>query len=198
MVSIGFVVEGHSEKMLLSSDIFKEYCRRIGVSIHSPIINAEGGGNLLPNYMENHLRGLTQISPPDKIVVLTDREREPTVEAVRERILVERFRGQIDFVFISVKAIEAWCLADGAAIARWLGISEFSEECPETTPDMPWDRLKAIANDYGKPGPGRNRLFFMRKILKCGFSIERAARHPHCPSAREFHEILVEWGGEVS
>ena len=65
----------------------------------------------------------------------------------------------------------------------------------ETRPELPtntcWDRLKEISRMRNQRGPGRNRLVFARKMIgRYQFDINRAARHPHCPSARYFIDRL--------
>ncbi|EDN65446.1 hypothetical protein BGP_6350 [Beggiatoa sp. PS] len=58
---------------------------------------------------------------------------------------------------------------------------------------MPWDCIKEIGKNYHKTkrGPGSTRKIFARKMINTfNFSIERAANHPHCPSAKYFLEKL--------
>lgn len=95
-------------------------------------------------------------------------------------------RGHTNLIFIAVKALEAWFLADTDAMRRWLNAPEFFEPAPEQTPGMPWERLKEIAKEQGSRGPGGNKVLFAKKM--CGvdlrYEIDRAARHPACPSAK--------------
>jgi len=197
MVKIGFIAEGDSECVLLKSDSFKNWCRVVGIEIIAPVINAGGGGNLLPEFFTNYEQRLSTTGHPDKIVVLTDREKAPTDKIVQRRILAvnkkKTKKKRIDYVFISVKALEAWFLADSKAMSNWLK-ERFQEEYPERTKGTPWERIKEIASDKSR-GPGRNHLAFAQTIIKHhGFSIEQAAKHPNCPSVKEFHDTLKEWG----
>ena len=48
MVKIGFIVEGDCEKIFIESDNFKNWANMQGIEICSPVVNAKGGGNLLP------------------------------------------------------------------------------------------------------------------------------------------------------
>ncbi len=195
MVRVGFIVEGDSEKILLESPSFRTWCESIGVEIVDPVINAGGGGNLLPKYLGNHLARLTENSDtPDRIVVLTDLEDEDSTEVVRTRILSEGFEEKIDVVFIAVKALEAWFLADTQAMRHWLNTPGFVENFPEKTFDKPFERVKEIAALLQKRGPGGKVTFARAMVSKYGFSIENAARHPHCPSAKKFYQTLNDWG----
>lgn len=137
MVKIGFIVEGDSEKVLIESDGFQVWARAQGLEVCSPVINAKGGGNLLPHHIKPMLAQF-QKSAPDHIVVLTDLENEPNIESVKRRITFEH----VNLIFVAVKALEAWFLADTEAMRNWLEKEDFVEEFPERTPAMPWDRLK--------------------------------------------------------
>jgi hypothetical protein len=59
-------------------------------------------------------------------------------------------------------------------------------------PALPWERLKSLASEYNKRGPGGSKPVFAMQMTKhYGFSLKRAADHPNCPSATEFYEFLV-------
>ncbi len=205
MVRVGFIVEGESEKMLMESVSFRDWCSRIGIETVTPIINAGGGGGLLPEFFQNYEKRLSTNGRPDKIVVLTDREKAPTNAVVKKRILRvnemptggAKKKKRIDYVFVSVKALEAWFLADDKAMSSWLKAT-FHEDFPERTAGMPWDRIREIAAHRNR-GPGENHLSFAKTLINShGFTIENAARHPHCPSVQEFYRTLGGFGEETS
>lgn len=195
MVKVGFIVEGDSEKVLIESAGFKKWASDQGLEICSPVINAKGGGNLLPHHIRPMLAQIER-SQPDHIVILTDLEDATDVEAVKTRITTEH----TDLIFIAVKALEAWFLADTDAMRRWLNAPEFFEPTPEQTPGMPWDWLKEVAKVRGSRGPGSNKVIFAKKM--CGvamqYELERAAAHPACPSAKAFRDGLLELSGNNS
>lgn len=177
---IGFIVEGGSEKIVVESARFKTFLNNNGCELVTPVIDATGGGNLLPQNIGSFLARFN-LEDVDHIFILTDLETNPNVDAVRQRIQNE----SIQFSFVAVKALEAWYLADSSAMNAWLKVSDFYEEQPEKTPNMPWDRLKEIATERGKRGPG-HKIQFTKQIIKHhGFSVEQAALHPSCPSASE-------------
>lgn len=187
MVRVGFIVEGESEKIVIDSTSFRKWASRIGIAICDPVIDAGGGGNLLP---ANIVPMINQVrrSNPDCIVILTDLERETTVEAVRSRIGVQH----ADDIFVAVKALEAWFLADTTALRHWLGRENAWEEFPEQTHDMPWKRLKDLAIAVGSSGPGPSKPRFARKYTNThGFDLVRAADHLNCPSAKLFRDGLI-------
>jgi len=188
MIRIGFVVEGSCEKFFIESANFHAWASQHGLDIAHPVINVGGGGNLCSQNIKPFLEKCDIEAKPDKIVVLTDLECDPCVTAVKARI----GNGKVNQILVAKKALEAWFLADTVAMRRWLKNEGFYEETmPEQTSGMPWDRLKEIAAIYQKLGPGRKKKPFAQKMIaQFGFSIERAANHPNCPSAKYFLEKL--------
>jgi len=180
MVKVGFIVEGASERIIVESKIFKDFLQSRGYELITPVVDARGGGNLLPQNIGAFISRL-DMAGAEKIFILTDLEDEPHVQIVRDRVAHQR----IHFAFVAVKALEAWYLADSQAINAWLGTDDFFENTPEATQEKPWDRLKQIAAERNTRGPG-NKVAFAKKVSQnWGFAIERAAAHPACSSARE-------------
>jgi hypothetical protein len=187
LVKIGFIVEGDTERIIIDSGMFKSWTKTQGIEICGPVLNAKGGGNLLPKNILPMINTLQQFTP-NYIVILTDLEDAPNEALVRKRIGTEH----TELIFIAVKAIEAWFLADTDALKKWLR-TEVYEDYPEQTPGLPWDRLKEIANSQqGQQGPGLSKPGFAKRMVKhYGFSIEKAANHSACPSAKQFHDGLI-------
>jgi hypothetical protein len=128
------------------------------------------------------------VGKPDHIVVLTDLEREPDEAAVRQRITEQH----TPLIFVAVKALEAWFLADTTAMCRWLKVDTFHEPAPEATPGMPWDHLRTVAQQHQARGPGPSKVLFARNFCdRQGYQLARAASHGACPSARAFHDALI-------
>lgn len=178
MVKIGFIVEGDSERIIIESEAFVAFLKRNNYELIFPVINAEGGGNLLPHNIEVMVQTLKNQNA-EKIFVLTDLEQEISIQAVKNRIS----HSEVEEIFIAIKALEAWFLADTNAMRGWLKQGNFFEEDPENTTAMPWLRLKEIARINGSQGPG-NKIAFAKKMVKYfGFSITNSATHPNCESA---------------
>lgn len=187
MVRLGFIVEGDSEKIMVESAGFQQWAKDQGLEVCSPVINAKGGGNLLPQHMPALVSRLER-SNPQHIVVLTDLEREPDIAAVKARITETHTK----LIFVAVKALEAWFLADTDAMRRWLDHPTFVEALPEHTADMPWDRLKEVAKAHNARGPGATKVIFAKKFCgKHNYNLANAAAHPACPSAKAFCAALL-------
>ena len=187
MVRLGFIVEGDSEKIMVESPGFRQWAKDQGLEICSPVINAKGGGNLLPHHMVPMLAQLAR-SDPQHIVVLTDLEDAPDIATVKARIT----EAHTKLIFVAVKALEAWFLADTDAMRRWLNRPDFMEPLPEQTAGMPWERIKEVAKEHNARGPGPSKVIFAKRF--CGqysHQINKAAGHPACPSAKEFHDTLI-------
>lgn len=187
MVRVGFIVEGDCEKIMVESAGFKQWAKDQGLEICSPVINAKGGGNLLPHHMAPMLDQLAR-SDPQHIVVLTDLEDAPDIAAVKTRITETHTK----LIFVAVKALEAWFLADTQAMRSWLKQESYIEPLPEQTPGMPWERLRDVAKTHNTRGPGTSKVIFARKF--CGehnYKLANAAAHPACPSAKAFHDALL-------
>lgn len=184
MVKVGFIVEGETEKVIIESDKFKEFLLNNDYELVTPVIDAKGGGNLLPNNIKPFIKRLKD-SQADRIMVLTDLEDEISVDKVKERIE----HSEIKVIFVAVKAIEAWFLADTKAMQKLLNNNDFVEEFPEYTEKMPQERIQELAIKYTNRGIGSSKPMFARKMLKWGFSIESSANHPNCPSAK----VMIEY-----
>ena len=194
MVRVGFIVEGDTERIIIESAIFKQWAKTQGLEVCTPVIDAKGGGNLLPQNIVPMVNQLQQ-SNPNHIVILTDLEEEPSEATVRQRIGT----AHTSLIFIAVKAIEAWFLADSAALKKWLEVEQIFEEKPEQTIGLPWIRLKEVAVSFKKQGPGSSKPGFAKRMVNhYGFSIEKAAQHPACPSAKRFHDGLIALGQIVA
>ena len=192
MVTVGFVVEGASEKRLVESELFRKWLREdCSLEVVDPVVDA--GGKMDSVHIEAFVKNLKKIVNPDKTVVLADLDPDNRVPCVEKRKELIGSQG-IDLVAIARKAMESWFLADTKAMRRWLGDSTFCEPTPETLSGMPWDRLKELRDEKGR-GPGSNRLVFARKFIRDHeFDIRQAARHAQCPSARYFAERLCALG----
>ena len=194
MVTVGFVVEGASEKRLVENKLFRKWLREdCNLAVIDPVVDAAGSGNMCSRNIEALVKGIRMEAKPDKVVVLADLDPDERVPCVQKRKETIGSRG-IDLVLIAKKAMESWFLADTEAMRRWLGDDTFCEVTPETLIGMPWDRLKELGRKKGR-GPGRNRFFFARKFIReHRFDVRRAAQHDQCPSARYFVERLCALG----
>lgn len=182
MVTVGFIVEGSSEKIVVESAPFVEWLASCGIRGGKQVIDARG--NLGRDRIAELARLLRKADDVDKIVLLRDLDPDTITQCISER-KKESAADSVDLVVIAKKAIESWFLADSRSMRKWTGEATFFEPDPEGTPGMPWERLKDIGRQSGR-GPGHTKLVFAKKMVKLGFSVVRAAAHPACRSASYF------------
>ena len=191
LVTVGFVVEGASDKKLVESLSFREWLKQdYKLEVIDPIVDVGGNGNLCSRNISLYVNLLKKQHNPDKIVVLADLDPEKCAPCITKRKEIIG-NDNIDLVIIARKAIESWFLADTEAMKSLTKQGRFFEEYPEQTPSMPWDRLKEIGLQTIGRGTGSSKISFADKFIKYHqFSVARAAQHPNCPSASYFVEKL--------
>jgi hypothetical protein len=190
MVTVGFVVEGASEKYLVESDGFNKLLRdKYGLQL-SGVIDAGGNGNMCSAKIGFFVELLKKQFSPTIVVVLADLDPEKCAPCITKRKEIMTSDG-IDQIIIARQTLESWFLADTETMRVWLKDSDFYEENPESI-DSPWEYLKQIGKaSPSKRGPGKSHSIFARKFInRQKFSIERAAEHKNCPSAKYCVEKL--------
>lgn len=182
MVKVGFIVEGDSEKIILLSEQFDKWLVSIGIEKVRPVINAKGNGNLIPKNIEVQRNKLID-NGADHIIVLTDLDEDACFSLTKERI----GKRENEFVIISRKMLEAWFLADSTSISKFLGVNYY-EELPERI-DNPFEHIRNTNLRIKERGIG-GKTILADRMIKSGFSVSKAAKHPNCPSALYFVEKL--------
>ncbi len=166
MMTVGFVVEGASEKRLVESELFQKWLREdCNLEVIDPVVDAAGNGNMCSRNIGAFVKNLRTRTSPDKVVVLADLDPDTCAPCVQKRKTIIGCQG-IDLVAIAKKAIESWFLADTKAMCQWLGDNTFCEVDPETLTGMPWNRLKELGRQSKKGrGPGSTKTVFARKFI---------------------------------
>lgn len=178
MVNVGFICEGDTEVKIVKSETFQAFLTATGLRCVSPIQDADGNGNLLPHNITEKRQVLTK-NGATHILVLTDQDDDTSVTATRQRI--GDYPNQ--HTVIAVRAAEAWFLADSVTISIMLDVP-FHMDYPEQEVD-PFETIRQVFLQQTGRGVGTKPIL-ARRMLKYGFSIERAAAHPNCPSAHYF------------
>jgi hypothetical protein len=86
------------------------------------------------------------------------------------------------------KTIESWFLADTEALQKVFSSDNIIVEFPEKVKN-PFNELKQISKEKENRGIS-DKLIFAARMLNNGFSIENAAKHPNCDSAKYFIKKL--------
>lgn len=179
MVKIGFICEGKTEKNIIESTNFQQWLRQNDLDCLLPVIDAKGSGNLLPNRIEALRRELLDQNV-QKIVILTDLDLDSCITSTRQRIGDQNDQ----IIIVAVKQIEAWFLSDTPTLQALFSDSSFTFDHPELESN-PFQTLQQLLLTKTNRGVGSKNILVSR-MLKYGFTIENAARHPNCSSANYF------------
>ncbi len=171
------MVEGATERLIIKSAAFQEMLRRMGLQTVNEVIDVRGRMNLLSE-KTNGIRQVLQQSGAERLVVLTDKEDTTCYSSLKTMI-----NTPADLIAIANRTIEAWFLADSQTLSA-LFQTNFYCESPEAVLN-PIDALKAYRQEFRGMGIGDKKTF-ARIMLNNGFTVENAAQHPNCPSARYF------------
>lgn len=191
MKKVGFIGEGESEVVLLTSSSFSELLVEYDLESVGEI-DAMGRGNL-ENYSEkldSKLKILVE-RKAEKIFIISDLEQEPCINHYKQKI-TNTYNSSIPQVeIISVKAIEAWILADSVTMEKLLR-GRFYFDQPESTINLPISELQNIFLYRTGRGLGSSKPRIMKKFIKNGFNLDKAAEHTNCDSAKYFVRKLKE------
>jgi hypothetical protein len=178
MVNIGFICEGDTEVKIVRSSAFQQLLIDCRLQCIFPIEDADGNGNLLPHKLMER-RSVLEKAGTNAIFVLTDLDQNISIEDTRLRI--GEYKNQ--HIVVAVRQAEAWFLADSATLSRLLD-SHFHVEYPEQE-TKPFEKIRDLFLQRTGRGVGTKPIL-ARRMLKYGFTIENAAKHPNCPSAQYF------------
>lgn len=188
MVKVGFICEGKTERMILSSQAFSDYCLSIGLEI-TKVIDATGNGNLLPENIKPHTESLQRLGT-QQVFVLTDMDTAACITETKKR--VDPHSKYI--VVIAVKQIESWFLAASQTLQAFLKINDFYFEYPENE-IVPFETIRDIMINKTQSGRGiskgtggKKNLAFL--LLARGYTINESATHANCSSAVYFLKQL--------
>jgi hypothetical protein len=183
MKKVGFIVEGQTEFILLKSQSFKEYLFSLNIEIAFDIIDAGGCNNLLPHNIEPNVKKLED-NGAEAIIILTDLDDAACITLTKNRIQTKD-----DYiVIIAVKQIESWFLANTQTMRLLLNQANYHFEFPEAE-ENPYKTIYQYLVDGRKGSYNKKRI--VTSLLNLGFSIQDAATHPNCPSAKYFINKLT-------
>ncbi len=186
MVKIGFIVEGATEKIILDSEGFRSFLVKNKIAFVPNVIDATGNGNLLPKNIDPFISRLID-QDATVIFVLTDLDEDLCITRTKQRLELPVNHVAI----VSVKQIESWFLADSEAMGRFLSSPDFFFDNPESV-NNPFAEIERLGLVYNGRGLKYKKVLANKIVHKSGFSIERAANHPNCPSAKYFLAKLLE------
>ncbi len=187
MKKAGFIGEGESEVIILNSSNFQELLKRFNIDCVG-VFNAEGINNLIKrNERITSYFEIFKDRNADKVFMLGDLDFERCI-IERKNSFYKYEENQI--VIISVRAIEAWYLADSITLSSIFKMNYFYPN-PENTNELPFEVLKKeFVNKRGR-GIGPSKVRLSNYIVRNGFSIENAIKHENCKCVRYFFNKLT-------
>lgn len=185
---IGFICEGESEKIIVESERFQHFLTQNGL-VCVKVVDANGNGSLLPKNIKNHLVTMER-NHAEVIFILTDLDEDRCITLTKDRIKPDLPENVI--IIVSVKAIEAWFLADSSTMST-ITKKNFFYAFPEKTNSKPIDEINEVFKTELERGVGkRGKPGLAKYFVNQGFEITNAAQHPNCPSALYFVNKLKE------
>ncbi len=191
MIKVGFIVEDKPYQKFIESENFLELLASLDIELAGVSFSPDGRDRFFSkNTKIQSFYRILKDKNADYIFILIDKEDDPCIGGLKERIFSYNEDKQINI--IAVKAIESWFLADSLTLS---GIFNKGYHCtnPEGMAEKPYEKLKSefISNRGGR-GIGKKRSIHASLIINNGFSIQNAAKHPNCPSAKYFLKKLSE------
>jgi hypothetical protein len=189
---VGFIGEGESEVHLLRSNAFKEFLRDMNLSSVGEF-DACGRENLLnrTSRIEDFFKIFGDLQA-EKVFILSDLENDPCISNYKSRLYNY---SSLKIALVAVKAIEAWLLSDSDTLSFLLK-ERFTFADPENTDTLPIIKLREIFIDRTGRGLGIRKPKIIDRFIRGGFTIEKAAEHPNCNSAKYFIRKLKEFTEE--
>ncbi len=174
MVKLGIICEGETEGIIFNTPEFGQLLQSFQVKLIGVV---ETGSKT--QYFEDRLIKYRQIlldKGADKIIALVDLDKDACITLTKEGI--PHFEDQL--IIVAVKEFENWYLADTAALSSLLDRQVYIY-----LPEKENDAEKSIIQLRGK-GFGHSKPRLANAMKRHGFTIEKAAQHPNCPSAAYF------------
>lgn len=182
MVKVGFICEGLSDRIIIESIDFLRILNDCGIELSNVV--SVGGVQFLSNEKRNSHTEVLLGKGASCVIVLRDKDNVECFTKVKELYQINH---KEHFV-IAEKELESWFLADHNALSKCLGLKNLYFEYPEKQ-NKPFNFIKSY-----RGGGMKSKTSFAEKMVLLGFSIENAANHPNCNSAKYFIKKLKEIG----
>lgn len=195
-MKVGFLVEGDTEKVIVQSDAFQALCQSLGIEVIRSVFpphKKERGKDIFKN-RETMTAFINILADMGASVVFCMRDQEdlPCITSAKNEIANDSPTLK---KIIVVRKIEAWFLADLPILRQYFG-ETVTEQFPEVMfPErllQPDEKLKEISMATRNGRGIGDKLLFAKSLVRNGFSLTRAAQHPHCPSATYFLNKLMQ------
>ncbi|MFC0183736.1 protein of unknown function [Pseudarcicella hirudinis] len=182
MVKLGIICEGESEVIIFKSESFISFLNEIGIELID--VQATDAKNQFYGERINSHRQILIDKGATHILALIDLDKEECITITKQKI--SPFENQK--IVVAVKEFENWYLADTNALSAFLSKPVEEIPLPEEFDEPIDEMIKLNVITFAKSKP-----ILARKMLRSGFSIQNAANHPNCPSAKYFLTKLKQY-----
>lgn len=192
MKLLGFIVEGESEKIILESEMFSDLLKYLNLESVG-VFDAMGRDNIVNRNknVESYFKIFIDRNA-EKVFVLSDLEDDPCITYYKNRLFSYN---PLKIDIVAIKAIEAWLLSDSTTLSFLLK-ERIAYDNPENTDTLPLTKLREIFINKTGQGLGIRKPKIIDRFIRNGFTIEKAAEHPNCHSAKYFIKKLKEFSEE--
>lgn len=180
MVKLGIICEDESGKIILNSAEFRTMLQTLNIDLIA--IEETGSKNQFFAGRYQKWRNLMIDKGVEKIIAFFDLDKDECLVETKTKSDTGQFE---DICVIANTELESWYLADNKALSRLL-----NKEANFEKPEVFENPIREIINLNNGKGFGNSKPFLAKKMLNNGFSIENAAKHPNCDSAKYFIKKL--------
>ncbi|MVM32583.1 hypothetical protein GO755_21260 [Spirosoma sp. HMF4905] len=179
MVKLGIICEGETEPIILDTPEFRIFVAQYDIELVA-VTQVGGKKEYGVERIDKHRKILLD-KGVERIIVLIDLDNDSCITFTKQELI--QYPDQI--VVVAVKEFENWYLADSLALSQFVGVPV---NIPD--PEMDQDPITTIINlglearrfkRYRK-----SKVLLAKDMHRHGFTIEKAAQHPNCPSAHYF------------
>ena len=174
MVRLGIICEGETEGVIFNTPEFKQLLEGFGVELIG-VVETGSKTQYFGDRLVKH-REILMDKGADKIVALVDLDKDVCITFTKQS--VPHFENQL--IIVAVQEFENWYLADTTTLCNLLNRQVYID-----LPEQDNDAERTIIQLRGK-GFGHSKPRLANAMKRHGFTIEKAAQHPNCPSANYF------------
>ncbi len=181
MVKIGFIYDGETEQVILNSKMFKDFLGKYNFEL-------AGMRKYVGGKIARDTNMLIKRNNAEKVIIIKDLEQLADKESVLKELKKKEKISNNNSLVIVKRMIEAWFLADNETMGRILR----NKIKPFNNPENEINPHRTLQNKLGRGYQDLGKPAIANLFITNGFTIENAAKHSQCHSAKEFIKTIEE------
>ncbi len=179
MVKLGIICEGETEPIVLDTADFRLFIAQFSIELIG-VTQAGGKKEYESDRIDKH-RQILLDRGAERIIVLVDLDTDKCITSMKQAIS----QHEDQLIIVAVKEFENWYLADEQSVSRFVGTT-ITCTFPEQDSDATTTIIDlGISSGHFKRFR-KSKVLLAKAMVNNGFTIEKAAQHPNCPSAHYF------------